>query len=150
MKFDMDQLRKALGKIKITKAPGQDGWRPAFWKIIVQSIYEERVMKKLLKLINLCMKGFYGQMIGRQIAVTRGIPIAKDKSKRTVRPIAIGLSLRRIITSMITENINPRINEIVEEVNLSTTKKNGIPIFADMMNCMVRKKYYERICSISY
>ena len=43
---------------------------------------------------------------------------------------------------MITQIINPRINYIVEKVNLGTMK-NGIPIFTDMMNCMVNKKYKE-------
>ena len=41
----------------------------------------KRVRKKLVKLVNMCVNGFFGLEIGKQFAVTRSIPIAKDKNK---------------------------------------------------------------------
>ncbi len=139
-KFNMDHLEKALNRIKATKSAGQDGWKPVYWKCIRESIYDSRIKKKLLKLINFCMSGRFGTDIGRHFAVARGIPIAKNKDRTQVRPVAVGLALRRLITAMITSVINPKINSIVGKLNFGTVR-NGIPIFAELMNRLIRKNF---------
>ncbi len=137
LRLNIKNLKEALARIKVTKAAGQNGWKPVYWKCIRDSIYDDRIRKKLLKLVNLCMNGFFGTCIGRQFAVTKGIPIAKDKGKTMVRPVAIGISLRKIITSMITNKINPKINGIVGNMNFGTVK-NEIRLFSELMNCIVK------------
>ncbi len=142
LRFKMEDLEEVIKKIRTTKAAGQDGWKPVYWKIIMDSIKAERVMGKILKLINQMMDGKFNGIITKQFASTRGIPISKNKTKDKVRPVAIGLSLRRIITSMITRRINPRINEIVGHINFGTIK-NGIPTFTYLMQMMIGIKYPE-------
>ncbi len=94
-KFNMEHLELALKKIKSTKSAGQDGWKPVYWKTIRDPIYDSRIKKKLLKLINFCMIGRFGADIGKQFAVAKGVPIAKNKDKTQVRPVAVGLALKK-------------------------------------------------------
>ncbi len=77
MRFNMEELRRALGKIKTTKSPGLDMMKPIYIKSILGTINEERILKKLLQLINKIMKGKFNEIIAPHFSVSKGIPIAK-------------------------------------------------------------------------
>ena len=85
------------------------------------------------------MNGCFNGIISKNFATTRGIAIAKDKDKKKVRPVAIGLALRRIITAMITKKISVRVNEIAGDMNLGTIR-NGIPILSELLKFTIAKK----------
>ena len=48
MRFNMEELRIALGKIKTTKPPGLDMMMPIYIKLILGTINEERILKKII------------------------------------------------------------------------------------------------------
>ncbi len=129
---DVLDVKSAITRIKRTKAPGLDGWRPFFWKPILGYCFEDRIIKKLTILINRIFRGVFNRILGPNFSISRGVPIAKDPSKKNVRPIAIGLSFRRICTSIINRKLNNKITNIMSSMNLGNSR-NGIPIFVHLM-----------------
>ena len=129
---DFEDVRKSITRIRRTKAPGPDGWRPFFWKPIIGYCFEERIIKKLTILINKVFRGAFNTVLGSNFSVSRGIPIAKDPQKKNVRPIAIGLSFRRLCTSIVNKKINSKLTNKISSMNLGNSR-NGIPIFVHMV-----------------
>ena len=132
----IEDVRKSISKIKRTKAPGPDGWRPVFWKPILRYCFDERILKKLTILINKIFCGAFNKVLGSNFSTSRGIPLAKDSSKLNVRPIAIGLSFRRLCTSIVNRKINQKLTQTMCSMNFGNSK-NGIPIFVHFLRNLI-------------
>ena len=131
-----DDVKHAITRIKRTKAPGPDGWRSFYWKSILGFCFEERIIKKLVILINKVFNGSFNDVLGPNFSTSRGVLIAKDQSRKNVRPIAIGLSFRRICTSIINRKMNEVITGFMSSMNLGNSR-NGISIFVHLIRNLI-------------
>ena len=118
-----EMVRKIILDMKVTKAGGPDGDKPAYWVALMKLVNHQAILTDLTTIINRIMRG---DVPDRQaVFASRLTLIYKDTAKQKVRPIAVGCMLRKIAAIATTSLAKQPFKEAVGPHHVGLGVKRG-------------------------
>ena len=114
LKIWKETLVAALRSFHQSSAPGPSGFRPAWLKVLLRKdIDTSRAIASLVRLVNMILAGKLESSIQSTFFGANLIGLYKDESHCSVRPIAVGEVLRRLVSKCVAVQLRSRFVDLL-------------------------------------
>ena len=113
---DIDQVRKAVHSFPSTSGAGRSGLRPSHLRDAMPPASSDLLLRLITEVVNLLLQGEVPETV-RPFVCGASI-MALRKPNGTLRPIAVGETLRRVTSKVAVELISERARTILEPLQL--------------------------------
>ena len=120
---DVDRVRKAVHSFPSTSGAGRLGLRPSHIRDATRPASSDPLFRLITEVVNLLLQGEVPESI-RPFVCGASI-MALRKPNGTLRPIAVGETLRRITSKVAVELISDQARTILEPIQLGVKTPNG-------------------------
>ena len=120
---DIDQVRKAVYSFPSTSGAGRTGLRPSHLRDAMRPASSDLILRLIAEVVNLLLQGEVPEAV-RPFVCGASI-MALRKPNGTLRPIAVGETIRRITSKVAVELLSERARTILEPLQLGVKTPNG-------------------------
>ena len=121
---DVDQVRKALLSFPSTSGAGRSGLRPSHVRDALRPASSDLLLSELLsEVVSLLLRGKVPESIWPYVCGASIMALRKPNG--SLRPIAIGETIRRLTSKVAVDLITERAREIFEPLQLGVKTPNG-------------------------
>ena len=109
---------------------GLDQLTPWILRRAIEASPGNRLAKVVARIANRTAAGHYSDLGGEIFGACRLIALYKDKNRKKVRPIGIGIgaALRRLIAKVLARAVRPRFNDLLADHNQLGVLKGGFEV----------------------
>ena len=120
---DSDQVRKALWSFSSTSGAGRSSLRPSHVRDAMRPASSDLLLRLLSEVVSILLRGEVPEEIRPYVCGASIMALRKPNG--TLRPIAIGETIRRLASKVAVDLITERAREIFEPLQLGVRTPNG-------------------------
>ena len=139
---DSDQVRKALFSFPSTSGAGRSGLRPSHVRDALRPASSDMLLRLLSEVVCLMLQGEVPEAVRPSVCGASIMTLRKPNG--SLRPIAVGETIRRLASKIAVDLISERARVVLEPLQLAVKTPNGCEAFFHTARQWLHRQWLHR------